>query len=228
MKMKKILLLAKYDFAEKYKSGVLKHLAMFYISIIISIFFFSDIIVDMNSVQIKLVSIMFSVLSFIIVLTSTMINLHRTEFESGYFENLLSISSGYTISAAKFTFLSILSLIIMVFCLPIMLFLYNVDFGYAYIIFISSILLLILSNAFIVLVESICNYFRGNWYILSSIINLFIIPPMIITSIILHKIQTDIIFTTKMFSVLLLIDFILIPVAVYFAGYLNDNSYNLS
>lgn len=226
--MNKILLFVKHDFTEKYKSGILKHLAMFYISIILSIFFFSDIIVDINSLQIKLVGIMFSVLSFIITLSSTMINLHRAEFESGNLESMLSISSGLMISAAKFIFLSVLSILIMAFCLPIMMFLYSIEFTYLYIIFIPSFLLLTLSNAFIVLVESICNYFRGNWYMLSSIINLFIIPPMIIASIIFHKIQTDIMFTAKMFSVLLLIDFILIPVTIYFAGYLNDNSYNLS
>jgi heme exporter protein B len=146
----------------------------------------------------------------------------RPDIEDGTLEILLSTISPIKIIYAKYLALCASSILSFALILPIIHIVYNLHADLCLMIFLIATILLFLSASLIMLIASIQGYFRANTNFLAILIMPLLIPNIIISGILIQNISE-----LHLLFIMIGIDFVLIPPALYLSSYLVANIYNI-
>lgn len=166
--------------------------------------------------------IIFSIISIPLAFIGLSSILIKPDIEDGYLETLLSSTLAIKIILSKYIALSVCSIMSFVLVAPIIYILYNIDNSIFVMMSLAAITLIFLSAALIILIASIQAYFRSNTNFLSIIIMPLIIPSIIISGVLIQNIDQ-----THLLFIMIGIDCIIIPPALYLSSYLIENIYNI-
>ena len=149
-------------------------------------------------------------------------NLIKTDIEDGSLEYLLITSSVQKIVLSKFLVLSLITLFCFVLVSPLLAIFFNLQLHQVVILLLTSLLLITLSSALIVLIASIQGYFRSNTNFFAILVMPLILPNIILAGILTQNPQE-----THLLVIMLGINLVIIPPTLYLSSYLIDNIYNI-
>lgn len=173
------------------------------------------------SENIQKFSIIFSVISIPLVFIGLSNNLIKPDIEDGTLENFLTTFSPIKIILSKYIALCSCCILSFIATLPFIYIMHNIELGILVFIITSALNLLILSAALIILIASIQGYFRSNTNFLAIIIMPLLIPNTIISGILLQNTQD-----VYLLFIMIGINMVIIPPALYLSSYLIENIYN--
>lgn len=166
--------------------------------------------------------VIFAIISIPLAFISLSNSLIKPDIEDGTIETLLTTFAASKIITAKYIALCICFCVSFGATLPIIYIVYNIEFNSFILLVGSAIVLLLLSAALMTLIASIQGYFRSNTNFLSVLIMPLIIPTIILSGILIQNSQD-----VYLFFIMVGIDFVIIPPALYLASHLVENIYNI-
>ena len=149
-------------------------------------------------------------------------NLIKTDIEDGSLEYLLIISSAQKIILSKFLILSLITLFCFALVSPLLGVFFNLQFYQVVILLLTSLVLITLSAALIVLIASIQGYFRSNTNFFAILVMPLILPNIILAGILSQNPQE-----TYLLAIMFGINLVITPPTLYLSSYLIDNIYNI-
>lgn len=172
--------------------------------------------------KIQSFGIIFSVISIPLVFISLSSHLIKPDIEDGALEVLLTTCLPIKIIFAKY--IALCSCCILSFCctIPIIYIVYNIEINILFIMISASLILLFLSAALIILIAAIQGYFRTNTNFLSILIMPLLVPNIVLSGVLIQN-STDLYLLYLMIG----IDLVVIPPALYLSSYLVENIYNI-
>jgi heme exporter protein B len=171
--------------------------------------------------QVQTYGVVFSVICIPLALISISNILIKPDITDGTLELLLTSFQSEKIILAKYLAITISGLIGFLLTIPIIYLLFNVEKLSLLVIITCGALLIITSSALIILVSSIQAYFRSNTNFLSVFIMPLIIPNIILSGIAINDNSTNLL------MLIVGIDIIITPAALYLSNYLMNNIYNM-
>lgn len=170
----------------------------------------------------QIFGVIFAVISIPLALISLSNSLIKPDIEDGSLETLITTSTAVQIILAKYISLCICCCLSFFLTLPIIYVIYNIELNIFIIMVSSGLILLFLSAALITLISSIQSYFRSNTNFLSILIMPLLIPNIILSGLFLQN-NTDL----HLLFIMLGVDLVIIPPALYLSSYLVENIYNI-
>lgn len=172
--------------------------------------------------NIQTFGIIFSVISIPLAFISLSSHLVKPDIEDGTLEVLLASRSPTKIVFAKYFALCICCCLSFALTTPLIYIVYNIQILTFALVLVSAYMLLFLSAALIILIAAIQGYFRANTNFLSLLIMPLIIPSIILSGILIQNTE-DI----HLIFIMIGINLVVIPPALYLSGYLIKNIYNI-
>ncbi len=172
--------------------------------------------------NIQAFGIIFAVISIPLAFISLSGNLIKPDIEDGSLETLITASTPGKIILAKYIALCICCSLSFFLTMPIIYLIYNIEFITFTAIISSAVILLFLSAALITLISAIQGYFRSNTNFLSILIMPLLIPNIILSGLFLQN-NTDL----HLLFIMLGVNLVIIPPALYLSSYLVENIYNI-
>ncbi len=172
--------------------------------------------------NIQLFGVAFSVICIPLAFISLSNNLIKPDIEDGSLEISLTVINPIKIIVAKYISICICVLLSFAITLPITTILYDIKIHTLVALILSGILLITLSSALSVLTSSIQGYFRTNTNFLSILIMPLIIPNIIISGLLIQSPEE-----MHLTAIMLGINLVIIPPALYLSSYLLENIYNI-
>ncbi len=149
-------------------------------------------------------------------------NLIKPDIEDGSLEYLLAVSSAQKIVLSKFVIMSIITFFCFALIAPLLALFFSLQFEQVVLLSLAALLLIVPSSALVVLIASIQGYFRSNTNFFAILIMPLILPNIILSGILIQNLQE-----TYLLVIMLGINLVIIPPALYLSGYLIDNIYNI-
>jgi heme exporter protein B len=149
-------------------------------------------------------------------------NLIKPDIEDGSLEYLLTISSAQKIVLSKFLIMSIVTFFCFTLITPLLGVFFSLQLKQVGILLLTALLLILLGSALIVLISSIQGYFRSNTNFFAILIMPLILPNIILSGILIQNLQE-----AYLLTVMVGINLVIIPPALYLSSYLIDNIYNI-
>ena len=172
--------------------------------------------------NIQIFGIIFSVIIIPLAFISLSGHLMKPDIEDGTFEVLLISLSPIKIVLAKYIALCICCCLSFVLTTPFIYIVYNMQVLTFVLVLASAFMLLFLSAALAILIAAIQGYFRSNTNFLGLLIMPLIIPSIILSGILIQNTE-DI----HLLFIMIGINLVIIPPALYLSGYLIKNIYNI-
>ncbi len=172
--------------------------------------------------NIQIFGTVFSVVCIPLAFISISNNLIKPDIEDGSIELLLISFSPNAIILAKYLALCCCCTFSFILTAPLIYIVYNMAVYTFVLVITSAFLLLLLSGALIVLIASIQAYFRCNTNFFSILILPLVIPNIILSGILIQN-------TSELHLLLIMvgINLVVIPPALYLSSYLVENIYNI-
>ncbi|MBA2628716.1 MAG: heme exporter protein CcmB [Rickettsiaceae bacterium] len=149
-------------------------------------------------------------------------NLIKPDIEDGSLEYLLTISSAPKIILSKFLIMSIITFFCFTLITPLLGVFFSLQLEQLVFLLLTALLLILLGSALIVLIASIQGYFRSNTNFFAILIMPLILPNIILSGIFIQNLQE-----AYLLGIMLGINLVIIPPALYLSSYLIDNIYNI-
>jgi heme exporter protein B len=149
-------------------------------------------------------------------------NLIKPDIEDGTLEYLLTISSAQKIVLSKFLVMSAVTVFCFSLISPLLAVFFSLEFEQLFTLSLAALLLIIISSALIVLIASIQGYFRSNTNFFAVLVMPLILPNVILSGILIQNPQE-----IHLVIIMLGINLIIIPPAIYLSAYLINNIYNI-
>jgi heme exporter protein B len=144
------------------------------------------------------------------------------DIEDGSLECLLTISSAQKIVLSKFLIMSIVTFFCFTLFTPLLVLFFSLQLQQTVLLLLIALLLMVLSSALIVLIASIQGYFRSNTNFFAILIMPLILPNIILSGILIQNQRG-----AYLLAIMLGINLVIIPPALYLSSYLIDNIYNI-
>jgi heme exporter protein B len=172
--------------------------------------------------NIQTFGIIFAVISIPLAFISLSGNLIKPDIEDGSLEILITTSTPGKIILAKYIALCTCCSLSFFLTMPIIYLIYNIELTIFVAMVLSALILLFLSASLITLISAIQGYFRSNTNFLSILIMPLLIPNIILSGLFLQN-HADL----HLLFIMLGINLVIIPPALYLSSYLIENIYNI-
>jgi heme exporter protein B len=149
-------------------------------------------------------------------------NLIKPDIEDGSLEYLLTISSAQKIALSKFLIMSSVTFFCFTLITPLLGVFFSLQLDQLVFLLLTALLLIVLASALIILISSIQGYFRSNTNFFAILIMPLILPNIILSGILIQNLQQ-----AYLLVIMLGINLVIIPPALYLSSYLIDNIYNI-
>jgi len=172
--------------------------------------------------NIQTFGIIFAVISIPLAFIGLSSHLIKPDIEDGTLEAMLTSFTPGKITTAKYIALCISCCLSFFLTAPFIYVVYNIEFTTFIIMITCGLIILFLSAALIILIAAIQGYFRANTNFLAMLIMPLLIPNIILSGILLQN-NTDL----HLLFIMIGIDLVIIPPALYLSSYLVENIYNI-
>lgn len=215
--MRKLIQLTKWEFrVQNNINNLTKYLFAFFLFCTFSIALINQ------QVDIRKFGIVFSVICLPLSLISFSQLIFKQDLEDGSLELLLSNFSSQEIIVAKFLSVFSSAIISSLFNIPIIFIIFDLSWQLLLVLFVILFLLLLLASGLLILIGAIQGYFRSNTNFLSILIMPLLIPNIIMSGLVLQNAQY-----LSLVFVMLGINIIILPLALYLSCYLVKNIFNI-
>ena len=172
--------------------------------------------------NIQFFGLIFCVVSIPLAFIGLSSNLIRPNIEDGTLELMLTSCSSLKIIIAKYISLCACCILSFLSVMPVIYIVYNVYIHVLLVLILTSMSMLFLCSSLIVLIASIQGYFRVNTSFIAILIMPLIIPNIVLSGVLLQN-SSDF----YLLYIMLGVDLIIIPPALYLSSYLIENIYNI-
>lgn len=212
-----MLKLIKYEFVIQNK---IYHLSKYFV--IFFLFSLTSITIVNSYEKISTFGAVLSIVLIPLALIGLSSNFLRPELENGELEMMLTSFAPLKITLAKYVALFLCTMIGFMLNLPIIYLLFDFVLNKLLLIAVCGVFLAASSCAIILLLATVQCYFRNNTNFLATLLLPLIIPTIILSGIALQDSSE-----VSILLILLGVNLILVPTAIYLSSYLIANIYNI-